>query len=562
MAPSFSAGNSDFEKILERIHVLEERMETMESRYKLTGFQGTSINASASAAGSFVQPDDDLPEVDEVAIESRIGEYGLAWLGSLVLLFGIIFLMTFVNTMGFPVAATGIGYGSAASVFVLGYFLRSFSHMKLLLNISAHLLSYYVTLRLYFFTPHPLIYIKEIDIVLLIIVAGIQIFLAVRKSSELLMGIALILVVATALISDSLHITLPIITLVAVTALYFFYRFNWWRLLVVSLFLVYFSQIMWLSGNPLLGHPFELIASHPYNMVYLFACGAIYSVSTLFRRSSDIELKGVNSIVLLNGLFFTLTILPVTVIYYCGNYVGMFGVIAVFCILFSMWLHMKRNHPFVPAFFACFGFMALSVSFYGFAKIPDAYFFLALQSLLVVSMALWFRSKIIVVVNSILYMGMLLAYLLNSYPVDRISFCFAFMAFATARILNLKKERLTLKTDLMRNMYLVALFFTILYAFYHAVPGKYITLSWTAVAAGYFLISFLLHNIKYRWMAITTLLVTVVYLFMVDLSNLSIGYRVMAFLFLAVISISASLYYTQRIKKKKSVNQEVGSVAE
>jgi hypothetical protein len=195
--------------------------------------------------------------------------------------------------------------------------------------------------------------------------------------------------------------------------------------------------------------------------------------------------------------------------------------------------------------------MALSVSFYGYAKIPDAYFFLSLQSFLVVSIALWFRSKIIVVVNTVLFLGMLISYLLSYHPIDRISFCFAFVAFATARIINLKKERLTLKTDLMRNFYLFALFFTLLFAFYHAVPQRYVTLSWTAVAAGYFLLSFLLHNVKYRWMAIATLLITAVYLFIVDLANLSIGYKVVAFLSLAIILISSSLFYTKRVKKRK-----------
>jgi uncharacterized membrane protein len=53
-------------------------------------------------------------------------------------------------------------------------------------------------------------------------------------------------------------------------------------------------------------------------------------------------------------------------------------------------------------------------------------------------------------------------------------------------------------------------------------------------------------------MAIATLMVTVVYLFVVDLANLSIGYRVIAFLFLAVILISASLFYARRVKKKRS----------
>lgn len=561
MTQPVTAGNSDSDKILERLHALERRMETMEAQF-ISG-RGSESGRHSSATGEAMESNNEMMEVDEGAIESKIGEYGLAWLGSLVLLFGIIFLMTFVGSQGYPVLASGLGYTSAAGVFILAYFLRrSFPHMDFMLNISGHLLIYYITLRLYFFSHHPLIPWKEADLVLLIVAIGVQVYLAIRRSSELLTGIAIVLLIITALISDSLHSTMLLITTTAAAALYLFYRYNWWRLMVVSLILVYLSQIIWLMNDPFLGHPFELLPSHPYNPVYLFACGFIFSMSTLIRRNPEFAEKGMNTLVLLNGLWFAMTIIPVIAIYYPVNYVGMFGAISGFCLLLSVLLHRRIRYPFIPAFFACFGFMALSVSVYGYAKLPDAYFFLALQSFLVVSMALWFRSRIIVVMNTGLYLGILLIYLLSFHPVGRISFCFAFVAFATARILNWKKERLTLKTDMMRNMYLVALFFTILYAFYHAVPGWYITLSWTAVAAGYFLLSFLLRNIKYRWMAIATLLVTVVYLFLVDLSNLSIGYRVIAFLFLAVILISASLFYTKRVKKRRILKSEENVIGE
>ena len=552
MTPSFTADNSEIEKLLDRIQTLELRLETLETQLRSKGL-GSSRPGQYMAAGEDQDSEEEMLIVDEAAIESKVGEYGLAWLGSLVLLFGIVFMMTFSSSTGYPVLASVLGYASAAGVFILTYFLRkSFPHMVFILTISGHLLIYYVTLQLYFFTAHPLLPWKEADIALLIAAIIVQLFFAMRQSSELLAGIAVTLIIATALISDSLNITMPLITVAAVFALYFFYRYNWWQLLVVSLILVYLSHIAWVINNPLLGHTLDLLPSHPYSLGYLFAVGAIYSLSVLIKRDSKFEIKGLNSTVLLNGFFFTLTILPVTAIYFPSNYVWLFGGIAGFCMLYSVLLHVKITSPFIPAFFACFGFMALSVAFYGFAKLPDAYFYLALQSFLVVSMALWFRSKIIVMANSVLYMGILLIYLLSFHPVDRISFCFAFVAFATARILNLKRERLTLKTDLLRNMYLVALFFTLLFSFYHAVPARYITLSWTAVAAGYFLLSFLLRNIKYRWMAIGTLLVTVGYLFFVDLAKLSIGYQVVAFMFLAVISISASLYYTQKIKKRKA----------
>ena len=66
----------------------------------------------------------------------------------------------------------------------------------------------------------------------------------------------------------------------------------------------------------------------------------------------------------------------------------------------------------------------------------------------------------------------------------------------------------------------------------------------------YFIMSLILKNIKYRWMAIATVLSTGIYLFFVDFSHLQTGYRVLAFLFLAVISLGASLYFTKKVRKK------------
>jgi membrane protein implicated in regulation of membrane protease activity len=96
----------------------------------------------------------------------------------------------------------------------------------------------------------------------------------------------------------------------------------------------------------------------------------------------------------------------------------------------------------------------------------------------------------------------------------------------------------------------MAAFIMVLYSLQQAVPAQYVTLSWTLAAAFYLVMNFILNNIKYRWMAICTFIATAIYLFAVDLSSLQVGYRVLAFLFLAVISIAASVYYTKRLRKK------------
>jgi uncharacterized membrane protein len=55
-------------------------------------------------------------------------------------------------------------------------------------------------------------------------------------------------------------------------------------------------------------------------------------------------------------------------------------------------------------------------------------------------------------------------------------------------------------------------------------------------------------------MAIFTMIATALYLFLVDFSRISLIYRVVAFLFLAIISITISLYYVR--PKKGNEDQE------
>ena len=61
--------------------------------------------------------------------------------------------------------------------------------------------------------------------------------------------------------------------------------------------------------------------------------------------------------------------------------------------------------------------------------------------------------------------------------------------------------------------------------------------------------SLILSNVKYRYMALGTLICAAVYLFIFDLSGIEIIYRVLALLFLSALSIGISIYYTNRIKK-------------
>lgn len=90
----------------------------------------------------------------------------------------------------------------------------------------------------------------------------------------------------------------------------------------------------------------------------------------------------------------------------------------------------------------------------------------------------------------------------------------------------------------------------VLYTLYHLIPKQYITLSWTLAAAMYFLLSLLLKNVKYRYMALGTMISAALFFFLVDLARIELVFRIIALLFLALISIGISFYYNKRLKKK------------
>ncbi|MCF8304733.1 MAG: DUF2339 domain-containing protein, partial [Bacteroidales bacterium] len=161
-----------------------------------------------------------------------------------------------------------------------------------------------------------------------------------------------------------------------------------------------------------------------------------------------------------------------------------------------------------------------------------------------------FRSRFIVIMNSLLFILLLLIYLATAEQGNLMNISFSIVALMTARILNWKKQRLTIRTDVIRNLYLVIAFGMILFTLYHLVPGEYVALSWTISAVGYFIFSLILNNVKYRYLSLATMIAAAFYLFIVDLARIELVYRVIALFFLSVISIGLSFYYTKKHRAK------------
>lgn len=544
-----SEQENELEKISKRLRSIELRLKKLEA---------TLVNSESSNSNQLIESlqthvpagSADLINDDEGGLESRFGRFGLAWLGNIVLLFGIIFLTEYLMNLDQQFVSIIFGYSAAAAIYYFALYLnKSNEHLSFMFKLNALLLLFYISIKLHFFSTSPLIANKTISVALLFLVVVFMVILSLKSKSQAFAMLSVLFMLITALLSDTTHILLPLIILTAAGSLYYFFRFGWKPLLFTTIFLTYLSYSLWLFGNPFAGHSVEFISEYSFGIVYLFLLGGLFSLVMLSRQKDTFNDEFLIGVTFVNGFLFTFQLMLVVLRFYTNNYVFLFSVITVCCLIYSIVLHSRSNWNFAAAYYALYGFMAMTIALYGLYGFPQVFLLLAVQSLIVVSMALWFRNRLIVVMNSILFMVILGIYLFSSKPVDGVNFSFALMSLVSARIINWKKSRLQIKTDLIRNVYMIAGFFMVLFALQHYVPNQLVTLSWSMAALLYFVVSILLKNIKYRYMALGTMICSALYLFIVDLARIEIIYRVLALLFLAVISIGISMYYTNKIKK-------------
>lgn len=532
----------DPDSLQETLHRLEKRLARIES---YLGLPPMSESAATEDAGSMVSARARGGEESD-GLELRVGEFGLAWIGSIVSFLGLVFLSVYVSSLGYQLAASVIGGVAAAGLYFLSQLWRqSVSHVSRIMESGSFLLLYYTLLRLHFFTGNKLVGSSALVIALLVAVVTIQLWMAVRKDSQSLGVIAILLGIGTALLIDKTQITLPLMVWISALAVALQQRRRWNAPLAITIAAVYLAHLLWLAGNPIAGHEWRAVTGNPFNLVCLFAYATVFAAASLFPRTEG-SLSGARIVFLLfNCAGFSFLTLLAVLAQFTNTYSKVYLAVALLFLLFAIVQWLGTHQQLAPAIYACLGYMALSISIYGYAAIPGSFFWLSLQSLLVVSMALWFRSRILVVMNSFIYAGILLAYLVISPSSHLVNASFALVAMGSARVMNWQKERLTLLTDMLRNVYLSIAFVLVLYTLYQAAPPDYVTVAWATAAAGFFLLSYLLKNMKYRLMAVLALLFTALYLFFIDLPRLDPRFRVVAFLFVGVIALVISLFYTR-----------------
>ncbi len=529
-------------KTLEMLRRLDQRIRRVEAHLGLSpAGPSESTDGSATTSSHLYQASE--YEVSP-GLESRLGELGMSYAGGAILLLGITFLMAHTRGLGHPAIAAALGYLAAGFFYLIARVTRERAAVLSGTMIGASLiLLYYSTLRLHYFVPEPLVVNAAVVLVALALVVSLNYCVAWRRNSESIALLATLMALALGLFVNTPRLGLPIFVIVAAIVVQLALRREWWMLLGLAIVATYAGHLLWLMNNPVMGRPLGAIARDEYSLALLLLCAAVFCRPPLARDPSAEPLSIV--VILLNS--FGLSVIASLAVYaiYQSAFAGVCLACAAFFLAVSALQWLKTRQQLAAAIYACFGYIALSAAFYGYAGIPAVFLWLCLQSLLVVCMALWFRSRFLVVANSVVFLAILGIYVTSYPPSDWVNFSFALVGHASARIINWQKERLTLRTEMLRNVYLGIGFVFVLYGLYHAVPSQYVTMSWAGAAVVYFLISVALRNIKYRWLAINSMVVTITYLFMRDLTRLESKYLVPAFLSVGIAALAISLYYAR-----------------
>ena len=550
MPDKISENNSETKQLLERVLLLETRVADLERTVKYAQTSRNEIKTTPERDESYIAEQARERHDKQVSLEAEISQFWLARIGAIILLVGVAFLITYPFTMIPRILASFFGFIAVAGIFALSYYWRNtFADLSRVLLGGGFVLLYLATLLLHFFSTSPLVSNKGAGIILIIFALAASFYYTLKRKSEGLTSIVLTLSFVTALFSDTTHFALIVIVLCSALSVYLFARFNWRALLVYSLILAYFTHLVWLFNNPVMGHPLQAIGAHHYNLVYLFIYAALFSLAGVFRRGKS-SVDFVDTLfTILNGLGI-LVLATINIMTFFESRVSLISFYAsIFFLLVAVvnWRFLKNKY--IASYYACFGYIALSVAIFSQFNSPDYFIWLGLQSLLVISTAIWFHSRIIIVANILIYLGIYFAYLFAAPSNNFVNLSYAITALASARILNWKKERLELKTDFIRNVYLFCTFVIVLYGSFHAVPARFVSLAWLGAALFYFGMSLLLHNIKYRYLSILTIFATVIHIFLIDTTRLAAGLRIIIFLAVGIIILLLSLFYSRYRKR-------------
>ncbi len=493
---------------------------------------------------------------DQETLEFEVGQTWFALIGIVVLAIGMAFLLSlpFASLPGW-LPSIG-GYLVCGVVFVVAKIsAKSFQDISKYLRGAGMLLLFFATWRLFDFSPEPALSGGSLTgRLLLILVVVTNVVLAWRRNSQILFTISMITGMAACLVGEGNWFPLVGISALVALAGFVQVKLEWRSIAPVTFVLAIIAYILWAIGNPLVSDELA-ISSEFYMMVWAIPVWVtLVSVTIMLRPDTTVEDGPVQvSDLLLCGFGFGLFFLH-HLIAFDQQLLFSHLAMALIYLLLSMVFWVREQSRISTFFFAMTGYMALSFALIKAFEGTEMFVALSLQSLVVIATAVYFSSPFIIVANCLIFIGIIGGYIFVTDVEKGMSIGFGVVALISARILNWQKERLVLKTELMRNTYLLIAFLILPYALYFLVPEGYAAVALVGLALFYYGLHLTLGNRKYRWMGHATLLLTALYTVLIGTAQLDSHYRIITFLILGSIMLIVSLIFTmRRAKRTKSI---------
>ncbi len=533
-----------------RLAQVEQRLARLEAQL---GLAPDNVPDAAPALTEVTPAVAPTPEPAGEDLEFQVGQNWFARIGIIVLAIGAGFTLS-LPFARLPAAAPSlIGYALAMGFLLLARSWRdSFAPLAGQLRGVAMALLFFATLRLYFFSPRPVLGTDTaLGQAVLVLAVIANLVIAWRRRCPWLLALALFTGCIATLAVGSAGFVLPSLVVLAVLVVGLSSRGGWPILWVAAIPVLPVTGLVWALNDPFLGHPFQWVTVPPAAPFLLLVATAILGTGQLWRRPDTPDENIPNAGALLNcalgfGLFLVLTLLA-PVVWFAPSHLAAAAVFLLLAALFRI----RRSGEVPPFLYAMTGNLALSLAILRSFPMPDVFVWLSVQSILVVAAAVWFRSRFIVVANFLIYTMIVLAYAVLADRETGISVGFGIVALASARILHWQKDRLELKTELMRNAYLVGAFIVFPYALYHLVAVRHVGFAWVGLALFYYVMNLIVRSPKFRWMGHATLLLTTVYVLMVGTRQFEPVYRVLSFLVLGTVLLVVSLVFS-RLRRPRS----------
>jgi len=532
----------------ETLRRLEQRLARLEQHLRLSPLEEADPKVETPTPPAVVPLLEPVlrPEPAEEELEFVVGQRWFAGVGVIVLTCGAGFALSLPWSGLPPVAPAAAGMVLAATLLLVARIgQQSFELVAGHLRAAGMALLFFSTLRLFFFGPVPVLASDSAaGGAVLTAVVLFNLGLALRQKSPWLLGLALLTgYVGVTAVGTPYGVFVAVTALVGVAAVAAV-RNDWPGLLLATVPAAYLTHLLWVINRPWSGRPFKVLLEPAAGPLFLLAYTVILAAASWRRRDRSREDPVTILAVVLNcGLGYgllLLTTLGAAPAAFVALHLAAAGVYLGLAVAF--WR--SEASRFSTFFYAMTGYLALSAAIVKAFPAPGVFIWLSGQSFVVVATALWFRSRLIVMANFFIYVAIVLAYVAVAQEETGFSAGFGIVALLTARILNWKKERLELKTELMRNAYLASAFVVFPYALYHLVPGAYVSLAWVGVAVAYYLMNLVVRNPKYRWMGHLTLLLTVGYVLVAGLTQLAPAHRIVSFLVLGSVLVVVSLVFT------------------